>query len=139
MKEICIDSMIDNGYKGIIIAGTGLGHVNKPLYEPLRRAHEEGINLFMTVQTLYGYVQMYVYDTGRDLMSLGIVPLENMLPEVAYCKLGWVLGQVQDPEAVNKMMLTPIAGEITPGEPYNGFVQGQGGLDVVEEFLSEYN
>jgi len=139
MNPDILDSMIDNGYKGIVIAGTGLGHVNKPLYEPLRRAHEEGINLFMTVQTLYGYVQMYVYDTGRDLMSLGIVPLENMLPEVAYCKLGWVLGQVQDPEAVNNMMLTPIAGETTPREPYNGFVQGQGGLDVVEDFLSEYN
>ncbi|MGA1821783.1 MAG: Glu-tRNA(Gln) amidotransferase subunit GatD [Thermoplasmatota archaeon] len=139
MNPDIVDSMIDNGYKGIVIAGTGLGHVNKPLYEPLRRAHEEGIHLYMTVQTLYGYVQMFVYDTGRDLMSLGIVPLENMLPEVAYCKLGWVLGQVQDPEAVNRMMLTPIAGEITPREPYNGFVQGQGGLDVVEEFLSEYN
>ena len=139
MHPDILESMIDNGYKGIIIAGTGLGHVNKPLYDPLRRAHEEGIHLFMSVQTLYGYTQMFVYDTGRDLMARGVIPLGNMLPEVAYCKLGWVLGQVQEPEAVKEMMLTPIAGEITPREPYNGFVQGQGGIDAVEDFLQEFS
>ncbi len=139
MDPDILESMIDNGYKGIVIAGTGLGHVNKPLYDPIQRAHEEGIHMFMAVQTLYGYTQMFVYDTGRDLMARGVVPLGNMLPEVAYCKLGWVLGQVQDPEAVNKMMTTPITHEITPREPYNGFVQGQGGLDVVEDFLKEFS
>lgn len=139
MHPDILESMIDKGYKGIIIAGTGLGHVNKPLYDPLQRANEEGIHLFMAVQTLYGYTQMFVYDTGRDLMARGVVPLDNMLPEVAYCKLGWVLGQVQDRESVNKMMTTPIAHEITPREPYDGFVQGQGGLDVVEKFLAEYS
>ncbi len=139
MDPDILESMIDKGYKGILIAGTGLGHVNKPLYDPLQRAHEEGIHLFMAVQTLYGYTQMFVYDTGRDLMSRGVVPLGNMLPEVAYCKLGWVLGQVQEPEAVNRMMLEPIAHEITPREPYDGFVQGQGGMDVVEDFLAEYS
>ncbi|MFW3146440.1 MAG: Glu-tRNA(Gln) amidotransferase subunit GatD [Thermoplasmatota archaeon] len=139
MHPDILENMIDRGYKGIIIAGTGLGHVNKPLYDPLQRAHEEGIHLFMAVQTLYGYTQMFVYDTGRDMMARGVVPLDNMLPEVAYCKLGWVLGQVQDREAVRKMMLTPIAREITPREPYNGFIQGQAGLDPVERFLKEYS
>ncbi|OYT46539.1 Glu-tRNA(Gln) amidotransferase GatDE subunit D [Thermoplasmatales archaeon ex4484_6] len=139
MHPDILESMIDRGYKGIVIAGTGLGHVNKPLYDPIQRAHEEGIHMFMSVQTLYGYTQMFVYDTGRDLMARGVTPLDNMLPEVAYCKLGWVLGQVQEPEAVRKMMTTPIAHEITPREPYDGFVQGQGGLDVVEDFLKDFS
>lgn len=139
MHPDILESMIDKGYKGIIIAGTGLGHVNKPLYDPIQRAHEEGIHMFMAVQTLYGYTQMFVYDTGRDLMARGVVPLGNMLPEVAYCKLGWTLGQVQDPQAVKELMLRPIAGEITPREPYDGFVQGQGGVDSVEEFLKEFS
>ena len=139
MNPDILESMIDKGYKGIIIAGTGLGHVNKPLYEPLQRAHEEGIHLFMAVQTLYGYAHMFVYDTGRDMMARGVIPLDNMLPEVAYCKLGWVLGMTQNESEVNKMMLTPIAGEITPGEPYDGFVQGQGGLETVERFLADYS
>jgi len=139
MDPDILESMIDHGYRGIIIAGTGLGHVNKPLYDPIQRAYEEGIHMFMTVQTLYGYTQMFVYDTGRDLMARGVVPLANMLPEVAYCKLGWAMGQTQNREELIDIMRTPISHEITPREPYNGFVQGQGGMEAVETFLSEYN
>lgn len=138
MKPDIIDSLIDNGYRGIIIAGTGLGHVNKPLYPSLKRAQEKNIAVFMTVQTLWGYVQMYVYDTGRDMMELGVVPTANMLPEVAYVKLGWALGQTDDPAKVREIMLTPIAGEITEREPSNGYLIFQGGIPEVEEFISRY-
>jgi glutamyl-tRNA(Gln) amidotransferase subunit D len=93
----------------------------------------------MTVQTLWGYVHMFVYDTGRDLMSLGIVPAENMLPETAYIKLGWVLGQTNDPEEVRRMMLTPISRDITQGEPYNGYLILQGGIPEVEDFIKNYH
>ncbi len=81
---------------------------------------------------------MYVYDTGRDMMELGVVPGANLLPEVAYVKLGWVLGQTTDPEKVKDMMLTPIAGEITERETSNGDLIFQGGVPEVEEFISKY-
>jgi glutamyl-tRNA(Gln) amidotransferase subunit D len=139
MKPDIIDSLIDNGYKGIVIAGTGLGHMNKPLYPSLKRACDSGMHVYMTVQTLWGYVQMYVYDTGRDIMELGVIPAANMLPEVAYVKLGWALGQSQDREEVKKIMLTPIAGETTDREPHNGYLIYQGGIPEVEEFISRYN
>lgn len=135
MMPDIIDALVDNGYKGIVIAGTGLGHVNKPLYPALKRAAEKGVAMFMTVQTLWGYVHMFVYDTGRDLMALGIVPTENMLPEVAYIKLGWAMGQTTDLAKVKELMLTPIANEITEREPYNGYLVFQGGVPEVEEFL----
>jgi glutamyl-tRNA(Gln) amidotransferase subunit D len=138
MKPDIIDSLIDNDYRGIVIAGTGLGHVNKPLYPALQRARDKNIAVYMTVQTLWGYVQMYVYDTGRDMMELGVVPTANMLPEVAYVKLGWALGQSQDLEEVRKIMFTPIAGEITEREPSNGYLIYQGGIPEVEEFISKY-
>ncbi len=138
MKPDIIESLIDNDYRGIIIAGTGLGHVNKPLYPSLKRAREKGIAVYMTVQTLWGYVQMYVYDTGRDMMELGVVPGANMLPEVAYVKLGWALGQTHDVQKVREIMMTPIAGEITEREPSNGYLIFQGGIPEVEEFISRY-
>jgi glutamyl-tRNA(Gln) amidotransferase subunit D len=138
MKPDIIDSLIDNDYHGIIIAGTGLGHVNKPLYPSLKRAREKNIAVFMTVQTLWGYVQMYVYDTGRDMMELGVVPGANMLPEVAYVKLGWALGQTSDLKRVREIMMSPIAGEITEREPSNGYLVFQGGIPEVEEFISRY-
>lgn len=138
MKPDMIDSLIDNGYKGIVIAGTGLGHVNKPLYPALKRAKEKGVAVYMTVQTLWGYVQMYVYDTGRDMMELGVIPAANMLPEVAYVKLGWALGQTDDLQKIKEIMLTPIAGEITEREPSNGYLIYQGGLPEVEDFIKQY-
>ncbi|HOU74999.1 MAG TPA: Glu-tRNA(Gln) amidotransferase subunit GatD [Tenuifilum sp.] len=138
MKPDIIDSLVDNGYRGIIIAGTGLGHVNKPLYPAIERAKKKGVHMFMTVQTLWGYAHMYVYDTGRDLMAKGIIPAENMLPETAYIKLGWVLGQTDDPEEVKRLMLTPINDEITPREPYNGYLIYQGGVPEVEEFIRTF-
>lgn len=139
MQPDMIDSLIDNGYRGIVIAGTGLGHVNKPLYPALERAQKAGIAVYMTVQTLWGFVHMFVYDTGRDMMSKGVIPSENMLPEVAYIKLGWALGQTDDLEKVKEIMLKPISGEITEGEPYNGYLIYQGGIPEVEELLKKYH
>jgi len=137
MQSDALDSLIDNGYKGIIIVGTGLGHVNKDLYPAIERAQEKGIPVFMTLQTLWGYVHMFVYDTGRDLMAKGIIPLGNMLPEVAWVKLGWVMGQTTDYDEVKRMMLDPINDEITEREPYNGYLVYQGGVPDVEEFVKK--
>ena len=139
MRPDIIDSLVDNGYRGIVIAGTGLGHVNKPLYPALERATEKGVAVYMTVQTLWGYVHMYVYETGRDMMDLGVIPAENMLPEVAYIKLGWALGQTDDLDKVKEIMLSPINDEITEREPYNGYLIYQGGVPEVEEFIKKFH
>jgi glutamyl-tRNA(Gln) amidotransferase subunit D len=71
-------------------------------------------------------------------MELGVIPAENMIPEVAYIKLCWALGQTQDKEKVKEIMLTPIAGEITEREPHDGYIILQGGLPEVEDFLSKH-
>ena len=81
--------------------------------DALDRAREAGVHVYMTVQTLWGYVQMYVYETGREIMGLGVVPAANMLPEVAYVKLGWALGQTHDRDEVERITeLDPLTGEL---------------------------
>ncbi|MFO7614553.1 MAG: Glu-tRNA(Gln) amidotransferase subunit GatD [Bacteroidales bacterium] len=135
IKPDTMESLIDAGYRGIIIVGTGLGHVNKELYPALVKAKEKGVHVYMTVQTIWGYVHMFVYDTGRDMMAKGVIPAGNMLPEVAWVKLSWILGQTNDPEKVRKMMMTPVNDEITLREPYNGYLVYQGGVPEVEEFV----
>ncbi len=135
MQPDIVDAMVEKGYRGIVIAGTGLGHVNKPIYAALQRATDAGVHVYMTVQTLWGYVQMYVYETGREIMGLGVTPAANMLPEVAYMKLCWALGQTTDREEVKKIMLTPVGDEITDREPYDGYLIFQGAIPEVEEFL----
>jgi len=137
MQPDVLDAMVDAGYKGIVFVGTGLGHVNKELYPAIERAHKKGVHMYMTLQTLWGYVHMFVYDTGRDMMARGIIPAGNMLPETAFIKLGWALGQTDDAEEVKKLMLTPINDEITSREPYNGYLVYQGGVPEVEEFVKK--
>ena len=137
MKADVLDALVDAGYEGIIFVGTGLGHVNKELYPAIERAQAKGVHMYMTLQTLWGYVHMFVYDTGRDMMAKGIIPAGNMLPEVAWVKLSWILGQTQDPKEVKRMMLDPINDEITKREPYNGYLVYQGGIPDVEDFIKK--
>jgi len=137
MKPDVMHSMIDLGYKGIVIVGTGLGHVNKELYPAIERAQKEGVSVYMTLQTIWGYVHMFVYDTGRDMMAKGVIPLGNMLPETAYIKLGWALGQTEDILEVKKIMLKPTCHDITEREPYNGYLVLQGGVPEVEDFVKK--
>ncbi len=139
MKPDIIDSLVKRGYKGIVIAGTGLGHVNKPLYEPLTRAVNAGVHVYMTVQTLWGFAQMYVYDTGRDLLEMGVQSAGNMTPEAAYIKLGWALGHSHDKDEVHKLMVEDIINdEITEREPPDGYLVFQGGLPEIEDYLSKH-
>ena len=138
MSPDIMKACVDLGYRGIVIGGTGLGHVNRPMYEALEYAQEKGVHVYMTVQTLWGYVQMYVYETGREMMELGVIPSANMLPEVAFMKLGWVLGHTDDRERVRDMMLTPIASEITEREPHDGYLIYQGGIPEIEEFIKSH-
>jgi glutamyl-tRNA(Gln) amidotransferase subunit D len=135
MKPDTLDALVENGYRGVIFVGTGLGHVNKELYPAIERAHAKGVHMYMTLQTIWGYVHMFVYDTGRDMMAKGIIPAGNMLPEVAWAKLSWVLAQTNDPAEVKRMMLTPVNQEITEREPYNGYLVYQGGVPEVEDFI----
>jgi glutamyl-tRNA(Gln) amidotransferase subunit D len=136
MQADIVDAMVERGYRGIVIAGTGLGHVNRTVYPALERARDAGVQVYMTLQTLWGFVQMYVYETGREILELGVVPLANMLPEVAFIKLSWALGlHPDDPEKVRELMTTSLAGEITDGEPHDGYLLFQGGVPEMKDLL----
>ena len=136
MKRDVVDALVEKGYRGIVIAGTGLGHVSRPVFPALEAAIEAGVHVVMTAQTLWGYAQMYVYDTGRDLLDIGVVPLDNMLPETALMKLGWVLGHTDDHAEVMRMMRHSYNHEITEREPHDGYIILQGGLPETQKFIS---
>jgi glutamyl-tRNA(Gln) amidotransferase subunit D len=73
------------------------------------------------------------------MLGKGIIPAENMLPEVAYVKLSRALGQTTGLNEVKRLMLTLVAGEITEREPYNGYLLFQGGVPEVEEFIRKFH
>jgi glutamyl-tRNA(Gln) amidotransferase subunit D len=109
-----IDYLVDKKFHGIVIEGTGLGHIGSYTIESLKRAIEEGIAVVMTTQTIFGRVNMNVYTTGRKLLEIGVIPGEDMLTETAYVKLSWVLAQTKDLRDVRDMMLTNYVNEINP-------------------------
>jgi len=112
-----IDYYIHNGFKGFVIEGTGLGHVPtfaKKSWISTIKKHSEQIPFVVAPQTLYGRVNTDVYSNLRILYhEAGAIPGEDMLPETAYVKLGWVLGHTKSLEKVREMILTNYAGEIT--------------------------
>jgi glutamyl-tRNA(Gln) amidotransferase subunit D len=109
-----IEWYVDKGYRGIILEGTGLGHISKYCFSAIRKAIEKGVVVAMTSQCIWGRLGMNVYDTGRDLLAMGVIPLEDMLPETALVKLMWVLGQTKDVEEAQSLLTTNIAHEISP-------------------------
>ena len=108
-----IASAVSAGTRGIVLEGTGLGHVSRHLFDSLKKALKQDLPIFMTSQTIWGRVDMNVYNTGRDLLSLGVTPLEDMIAETAIVKLMWVAAQTKSAGKIREMMLQPIAGEMT--------------------------
>lgn len=128
LKAEILDYFIDQEYSGIVLAGTGLGHINQKLLPIVERAQEEDIPIFMASQCLWGYTGMNVYETGRLLKRAGVIPLANMLPEVALVKAMWVLGHTKEIPFVKELMQKNLTGEITERETFDGFQIGQAPL-----------
>ncbi len=113
-----LDYYASKGYKGIIIAGTGFGHVstNKEhkkteWLSAIKKVVEKKVFVGMTTQAFYGGTDQLVYSAGRLLEEAGAVYLKDMLPETSYIKLGWVLGHTKALSKVKELMLKNVAGE----------------------------
>ncbi|HKM78197.1 MAG TPA: Glu-tRNA(Gln) amidotransferase subunit GatD [Candidatus Bathyarchaeia archaeon] len=108
-----IDWAIASGYKGIVLEGSGLGHVGDAMFPAIERALNEGIIVAMCSQCIWGRVHMNVYSTGRDLLRLGVIPLDDMLSETALVKMMWAFANERDIEAVKKIMVTSLHEELS--------------------------
>ncbi len=114
LNPAIIDYYIEKGMKGILLEGSGLGHVSKFCFEAIKKAVAKGVVVALASQCIWGRVNMNVYDTGRDLLSFGVVPLDDMFPETALVKLMWALGQTSNPKEAIVLLRTNIAGEYSP-------------------------
>ncbi|EQD27214.1 glutamyl-tRNA(Gln) amidotransferase subunit D [mine drainage metagenome] len=108
------------GARGLVLAGTGLGHVAATHLPWIRTAIAGGTVIAMTTQCLEGRVDPYVYATGRELERAGVLYLDDLLPETAYAKMLWALGHADDPSRVAELMRTDRAGEFLPRRTNRG-------------------
>lgn len=122
-----IDFLIEQGYDGVILEGTGLGHLpvnnledgktqhHKEILEKLEELAEDTL-VAMTSQCLFGRIDMDVYDTGLKIQDAGVVSAEDMHPELAYVKMMWVLANSENPE---QDFTSNFAGEVTMRSMYD--------------------
>ncbi len=118
-------------YSGVVVEGTGLGHLPVNSFDEHTEEHEEILELLgelaeegivaMSSQCLNGRVNMNVYDAGVKIQDAGVISAENMLPGVAYVKLMWALGQAESREKAVELFRENLAGEIMEREEYDGF------------------
>ncbi|HEX5905371.1 MAG TPA: Glu-tRNA(Gln) amidotransferase subunit GatD [Candidatus Nitrosocosmicus sp.] len=124
-----LETFLNLDYKVIIIEGTGLGHINKKCFPIISKLIESGIFVFMTSQCIFGRVQMTVYDTGRDLLGLGVIPLSNMSSETAVVKAMWALSNSAGTDDFITIMKSNYAAEFSDILPLISSIQevGRGG------------
>ena len=113
-----INYYVDNNYKGIVLEGTGLGHAPENIFKNIKYAIDSGLLVAMTSQTINGRVNMNVYSNGRELQKLGVIPCQDMLPEVVLVKMMYLLGNY-DIEEVRVLLTKNISGEITPSTRFD--------------------
>ena len=113
MSPGIIDWAVAAGHKGIVLEGSGLGHVGEALFPALERAIKDDIVVAMGSQCIWGRVHMNVYSTGRDLLRMGVLPLGDILPETALVKMMWAFGNVTNPAEVKTIMTKNLAGELS--------------------------
>ena len=113
MSTEYLSALLGSGLRGVVFEGTGLGHINSKNIEVVKKFVHGGGVACMTSQCLWGRVDMNVYDTGRDLLKAGVVPLEDMLPETALAKLMWALANSKSTEETKALMQQDLAGEVT--------------------------
>jgi len=106
--------------KGIVISGSGLGHVSADMVKVLKRTVDRGIPVVMTSQCLFGSVNLNVYYTGRDLLTAGVISGGDMLPETALIKLMWGLANSSSEEELRKLMTTNLRGELSQRREIDG-------------------
>ncbi|MFX0084207.1 MAG: Glu-tRNA(Gln) amidotransferase subunit GatD [Candidatus Hodarchaeota archaeon] len=121
IKPGIIEYHMQAGYKGIIIAGTGLGHVSSDLIPILKKGINDGLIVVMTTQCLHGFTGMSVYESGRKLLKIGIIPVLNILPETAFIKLAYLFGNYQNTDKIKELMIKNLKGEIISRERFSAF------------------
>lgn len=128
MRPEELEFIEEQDYDGVIVEGTGLGHMpvnafdedtqhHAEILEKLEEIAEDSV-VVMASQCLNGRVDMDVYSAGLKIQEAGVVGAEDMHPELAYVKLMWALGQASDKEEAEEIFLENRNGELSERSLY---------------------
>ncbi|WNY28236.1 L-asparaginase 1 [Methanimicrococcus stummii] len=108
-----LDYYIENGYKGIVLEGVGLGHVSDNWISSIQKAADKKIPVIVTSQCVYGSTALGTYETGLAMREAGVVEAVDQLTESVLVKLMWLLGQGLEYEKVKELIATEMKGDMS--------------------------
>ena len=112
-----IETLTKKKYKGLVLEATGLGQAptnikeNIPNYNALKKFINSGGVVVLTSQCIFGAVHGDIYVNCRRLGNIGAIFGKDMLPETAFIKLAWLLGNYKKDE-VKELLTKNLRGEI---------------------------
>jgi L-asparaginase len=115
MHRSFLESIQDQGYKGIYIEAFGIGgmpFVKHDIISTLEKLVESGITVVVGTQCPYEGSKMDVYETGRRALEIGVLQAHDMTSESAFTKLMWILGTTSNPAEIRDYYSINIAGEL---------------------------
>jgi glutamyl-tRNA(Gln) amidotransferase subunit D len=109
-------------YDGLIIEGTGLGHLsvnrldketeeNEKILVVLEKFVRKGMIIIIASQCIFGTTNNNVYSTGRKLKTIGTLEAKDLTAETAFVKLGWLLGHDWKKEFIKEKFSQNLIGE----------------------------
>jgi len=129
MRPEEVEFLIEQDYNGVIIEGTGLGHMPVNAFDDKTQHHDRILEklseladdavVVMSSQCLNGRVDMNVYSAGIKIQEAGVISAQDMHPELAYVKLMWSLGQASDREEAEEIFQENYSGEISKRSMYS--------------------
>lgn len=111
-----IESLPALGYKGLVIEAFGAGgihYLHRDLLQSLERLIDKGILVVICSQCLYDRSDLTLYEVGRRLMDIGVVPAFDMTTEAIVTKLMWIWGQTDRYFEAKELFYRNIAGEMS--------------------------
>lgn len=128
MKPEEIEFLKEQDYDGVLIEGSGLGHMPVNSFDDKTQHHEEILEklrelckdtvVVMASNCINGRVNMNVYDAGHKIQDAGVIPAEDMHPSLAYVKLMFVLANFNG--GFEERFLEDYAGEMNERTQYAG-------------------
>lgn len=103
--------------RAVVIKTFGAGNApQKPwLVEALRKLHQRGVIIVNITQCSEGSVEMHRYETGLQLLNIGVENGYDSTIESCVTKLMVLLGEHEDATEISRLLNTAVAGEITVG------------------------
>ncbi len=116
MRTEFIESLADQGYKGMYIEAYGIGGIPFLKYDfisVLDKIISGGMSVVVGTQCRYEGTKMDVYETGKRALDIGALEARDMTGEAALTKLMWILGMTEDVKEIRDFYSINMAGEMS--------------------------